>query len=644
MLFQAKPSPKQLQRLNPEASVTIDRQSQLTDYLQDIYQQGGKGFVERVKRYGCTEKGDPVMLDPWFEEALQCLGDLRIPIVLTSGPAQIGKTMSNTFLAVDALCESGQNVGWFYADLSSLRRNQPEQFQPIAVEWLAKRQESTGVSATSSADRRNCERFTYQGSTAIFAYASTSRPTAQREGLAAVGSAGASFSCSLLFLEERSQWLPSSADGVTRRLDAGRIPTRPVRELGTFGSSSGIETEFMKADKHFYPHIVCPHCKKEQSLDPKGCLLRPSRRQNMIGDWVEVYFSVSGKPEQWFHSNPVDPVGSAYIGCKHCERPLSAEVRSNAYFRCLKTGMKLSEFLETVVPTIETRYRVGLHFSPLVRKDKGLAERIIAEGLDCVSATDWQQQSIGWWVENDRNSISLEAVKAAIGLPAPSSTPYARLMGVDQGRSEDWAIAVDYYLDGGSTVQERFTRAIRHVRWGGGVIRSYIPDKLKELKIEHCLMDSEPDIETSFELSRETVIEIADQQPNLLDDFKKGIASDGGSEYPVWKLRAGKYLRQVMLNFYQRGSDGLPLYRLPGDWQRWLAMNTERSPVRHFTSVTFDPETGIWTRPKDKADGVMYAAMFCEAIFLLKLSGVLEPKKSKLDLSKLRTIDSPTQN
>ena len=637
MLFQVKPTPKQLEKLNPSAVIEpTARPAQLKAFLEDVQSRGGKGFVERVKRYGCTEKGDEIALDSWFLEALECIGDLRIPIVLTSGPAQIGKTMSNTLLAVDTLAEAGQNIGWFYSDLSSLRRNQPEQFEPIALAWLQKREKETGIPAATSGDRRNCERFSYQGATSIFAYASTSKPTAQRKGLAAVGSAGASFSCSLLFLEERSQWQPSSADGVTRRLDAGKIPSRPVRELGTFGSGNGIEAEFQRADHHFYPHIHCPHCGSEQPLDPKGCLLKPTKRPNIFGEIVNHYFGASGKPEQWFHSNLVDPVGSAYIGCRYCEKPISPDIRAAAYFRCLRTGVTLRRFLDEVVPTLTTRCRVGVHFSPLVRRDGNLAERIIAEGLDAVSAQDWQQQALGWWFEDERNSISIEAVKAAIGLPAPTSQPYIRLMGVDQGRSEDCGIVIDYYLDGGATVQERFNRAIRHVRWGGGIVRSYIPDKISELNVEHCLMDSEPDIETAFELSRETVIEIADQQPNLLDDFRRGVAMDGGHEYPVWKLRGGKYLRQVMTNFYQRASDGNPLYRLPPEWQRYIALNTERSPVRHLTSVTFDPESGLWERPKDKADGVMFAAMFCEACFLLKLSGALEPKKSRIDLSKIQ--------
>ncbi|MBW4662450.1 MAG: hypothetical protein KME15_27705 [Drouetiella hepatica Uher 2000/2452] len=628
MLFQLPPTPKQLQKM-PQAieGNDIDRQRQLTNYLEDIEKNGGKSFVERVRLYGCTEKGDAISFDPWFSEALQCLGDLRIPIVLTSGCAQIGKTLANTFLAIDSLCESGQNIGWFYSDLSALRRNEPEQFEPIALEWIKKRAKKTGIPISRPGDRRNCERFTYHGATQIFSYASTSRPTALRKGLAAVGSAGASFSCSLLFLEERSQWLPSAADGVTRRLDAGRIPSRPVRELGTFGSGSGIETEFLKANYHFYPHVECAHCGAKQPLDPKGCLLKSVKRENAFGEMVDHYFGVSGKPEEWLHSNVDDPIGSAYIGCRVCEKPLSPETRINAYFECLKTGIRLSHFLDEIVPTLKTRYSVGIHFSPLTRKDHNLAERLIAEGLDAVSATDWQQQALGWWYQNEENTISLDSVNASIGLPAPiGQEPYARLMGVDQGRSEDWGIIIDFYLDGGSTIQEQFTRAIRQVRWGGGIVRSFIPDKIKTLNVERCLIDSEPNIETAFELSRKSLIELADQQANLLDDFKAGIAMDGGKEFKVWKLRSGKYMKQVMQGFYQRASDGMPLYRLPLEWQKWQALNTEKSPIRHLTSVSFDSDSGLWERPKDKADGVFYAAMFCEAMFMLKLSGVLKKK------------------
>jgi hypothetical protein len=60
-------------------------------YIEEVFEFGGKKFVERVNKYGYTEKGDKVVLDDWFKEYLELIGDYRIPHTLTTGAAQCGK-------------------------------------------------------------------------------------------------------------------------------------------------------------------------------------------------------------------------------------------------------------------------------------------------------------------------------------------------------------------------------------------------------------------------------------------------------------------------------------------------------------------------------------------------------------------------
>ena len=142
-----------------------------------------------------------------------------------------------------------------------------------------------------------------------------------------------------MFIDERSQIPLEAVAALPRRLDAARIPTQPMREIGTYGDGVGIEYTISRSKYHFYPHIQCPRCQKVIPLHPKGCLLRMTRGK---------FLNTNGRPIDWFYHDETNKVETAYIGCSNCGHEISDEQRLSAYFQCLLTGTKLSDYLRGI--------------------------------------------------------------------------------------------------------------------------------------------------------------------------------------------------------------------------------------------------------------------------------------------------------
>lgn len=71
------------------------------DLLENHLITYGESFVERLQKYGVTEKNEKLILYPWVVEFAKTVGDLRIHRVLTAGNAQCGKSLINTLFLVD---------------------------------------------------------------------------------------------------------------------------------------------------------------------------------------------------------------------------------------------------------------------------------------------------------------------------------------------------------------------------------------------------------------------------------------------------------------------------------------------------------------------------------------------------------------
>lgn len=595
-------------------------------YINDIIPQGGKPFVENLRKYGCTEKGDRLNLTLWFQEYAELLGDFRVSHVLTTGAAQTGKTLANTLLNINTVITTGLNTVWFYASRESRDLNCAEQFLPAAMHWIDNVERDKGIKLRTERDRDLTSRFQIGGATAMFSYTSTSKASPQRAGLASVGGAAASLTANLLFLEERSQMLPGTADPLPRRLDAGKIPTRPIRELGTPGGGLGIEQGFEDCRHHFYPHTNCSKCKTLVKLNPKGCLLKSVKGK---------YLNESGRAVEWYYKDVTNKVETAYIACTHCQHELDREALQKARYYCLNTGISLRDYLDSLPtqPNIiaSLRHKVAISISPLTRDvPYNLAAQLIQSGLTAVSTSDWQQQSLGLPSENLSTGITKEKIRDAIIASRPEGSPDFVLAGVDQGRSEDWLIVVEYYLpkDSSLTPIEQANQTIRNVVFASDVNRSEIAGHLLKYGVSFGLADSEPDRTSMLKLADKTALALADQKATLMDAVKEATVKDGGNEYPCWFIRNNRFQDEVLNIFLNIAYDGEICARLPRSWKDKLKVQHDyRSPILHLTAPSIDVHTMKWQRGRGNVDDLFYAMVFCEAAFYIHFSQHLETLK-----------------
>ena len=599
------------------------RQKQRHDFIESAYELGGQGFTDRVRRYGCTEKGERLSLSPWFEEALMIVGDLRLHHVLTTGCAQVGKTLINNLLVADCLTTGRLNTCWFYDSRTNLDANVPMQSQPVIEFWVAQMGED-GYRFKRNRDRTINTRYQVEGATAIFSYVSTTRLLpAKREGTAVAGGAAVSFQADIAFLEERSQYPPGAADPIPRRLDASMLPTRPIRELGTPGGGQGIEASMGDVDHYFYPHFTCANCEQLHPLDPKGCLLRSSTIRDPLGRPKISFLSESGRPLTWFHSDPEYPVDSAYFGCPNCGHPIADEQRYNAKFCCRYTGVWAADFTKSLTAGVPDRHwKIGLHFSPLSRVELAdqLAPQIIKSGFDSVNSDDWQQQRLGHPSEHQTNMVTLEMLRLAMAAPKLDRRPSYTLAGVDIGRSEDWVVIADFYLPSDAyslTPGQLFEQTVRQVRFAGGVFRERIPEMLDDYGVEYGLVDNEPSRESSMKLCQGSCLEMADQL-NIREPLKETIVEDGGLAYKCWQIRNVKFMSAVLEGFLLRAEDEHSLYRLPSEWDQWVGNPSDMSPLIHLSAPWRDAD-GQWHRGQNNVDDIFFACVFLEAAFYRKL-------------------------
>lgn len=612
------------------ASRTQSKHDKREAFIADVYKRGGKGFVERVQLFATTERQSSVRLPPWYREYLLAIGDFRLNRVLTTGPAQCGKTLAHAMLFVDALTTGKLNGVWFYDTRTSLDQNVPMQFQPVADSWIAN-MTAAGHKFNRRSDRCINTRFQIDQVNGIFAYVSTSRPGQREKGTAAAGGMAVSYQADYAFLEERSQYRPGSADSIPRRLDASLLPTRPIRELGTPGGGTGIEEQMGKVDHLFYPHYTCTSCKQTLPLDPKGCLLRETLQRDPLGRIKKTYLSDSGRPVSWFHRDENDAVASAYFACSNCAEAITDEQRYDARFCCRHTGVSLFEFLESLPPGIpEYTWTIGIHLSPLTRETQfNLASKMIEEGMSASTTDDWQQQMLGHPSEHQVGSISPEMLRASMASPVPQRQPELVLAGIDVGRSEDWLAIVEFYLPPNyhrMTRAEVIEKTIRYVSYASDVMRNDIPDLLTRFDVKAGLIDNEPSRESSMYLCRRTCLDMADQIAYLKDPVRKSQVADGGITYDCYQIRNEKFMGAVLEGFLLKAEDDYPLYRLPPTWEKWLSNPSERSPLRHLMGPSRDPKTQQWKRGPGNVDDFYFALVFAEAAFYIKLEELMPDK------------------
>lgn len=598
-------------------------------FIDECYQNGGRWLVEAVEKYGCNDDGDPIRLTRWYRELLELLGDFRVTQTYCDGASQIGKTLAHTLLLSACITEGKLDPLWSYHTERSLDVLVPTVVHPVLKGWLARR----GIQQRAG-DKSNNTLFQVSGVTAQFVFVSkTATNEKSKVGLANASDTNIGVSRDIVINEEKSQSRPGMRDPLLRRMDAGKLPSHPVRDLGTPGAGLGIEQDIKNAHHHFYPHYQCDECGIVAALHPKGCLLRAAKIQTVTGEVQESYLSVSGRPIQvqengvpksyWWHTDPDHPVDSAYFGCRNCGHPIRPEQRSEAWYQCLKTGVTLREFLDTLPQGIPHQKRaVGITISPLLRVEAlNTAGAIVDDGIRMKNIDDWQQQRLGCASEALGGGLTIEILKCAIAAPKPERVPDVILAGIDQGRGEHWLWVNAIYLPAGwqrLTLEQQFEQAIRECRYGSDIHKDQILDAIAAQYVKFGIVDNAPDIDWASRFCGMSGFEMATQR-NQVDAILEGEVTDGGAKYPCWKIRNSKFLKAVR-NAFLSSAEGLPLYRLPPAWEKWENnLTNDLNPLKHLLSPQYDAGSDRWIRSDDHVDDLYYAAMFAEVALYLWL-------------------------
>lgn len=604
--------------LKEKALKEVDRNTTRNKFIESL--DSGKGaidFVKVVEEFGTNEKGEKLRIRNWNREYLRLIADVRVAHTVTSGAAQVGKTLAHTLLHCYVVANGSLNSIWAYSQERVLHRLVPLQFRPIMQNWL----KTQGINLKKSEGSQNNLLYSINGGNALFTYVSTGASASS--GQASAGSAVVSVSADIAFLEERSQYPAGAASPVERRLDAGRLANHPIRELGTPGSGQGIEASLKKCDRNFYPALICKECEKLTFLHPYGALLLPVDRVNTAGEKVSSYLSDSLRPVDWLHKDKQNPTESAYIGCQHCRAEISQEERAESFFACLNTGERLTEFLDKLDGDFDKRWMIGIQLSPLLREVKyNLAAEIIGGGLSSDNASDFIQQRLGLASETNSTAITQEMILRAMNTSPPTDRETVTLAGIDQGRAADSLVIIRFHMP-----QKRgepsydLENSHREIVFAGAVPRAEIPSILANYEVTGGAIDQEPDITSAFDFCRLTGFVMVDQQGRQIEYLKKGESKDGGENFSVYKVSNPRFLKRTLSTFVNSDVNGYPLVSVSADWTVWLQNDTERSPIKQLQSPSFDPETLKWVK-SSTPDHTYYAMSFCETAFYIYITGI----------------------
>jgi hypothetical protein len=342
-------------------------------------------LVSAIGRYGRTEQGEPIVVDGWFADYCRVLGRMETELVVVQGCSQVGKSLA-ALMWLMQMAKMGHRVLFVLPTLTALQRNLRVQVSPIAKHW--------GI------DPIGTQSWDVGKGKILMGYASTSSGAgSSREGLAAVGGILASISADAVLIDEASQISADALAPVFRRLDRGRIPSKPKRLISTPGAGGGIERFARDITTQLYPLHHCHNCRQSFRLDPRECLFTKT--------------SASGWIEEWH----TDEGGDPSIACPNCQA-----------------------IAKTIAPYFEQPEvsECAIHLTPLLRGGDPAATIITSmkEAMrnTASSPTDWIQQSLGESSESIGGGM-LRVRLSDFDLPEPIEqlTLIGKFTGIDQG-------------------------------------------------------------------------------------------------------------------------------------------------------------------------------------------------------------------
>jgi hypothetical protein len=557
-------------------------------YLQNALKRiGAINATQRIIDYGCNENGEKIKVTLWFKQQLRLTADNRLRHVLTTGASQISKSLANYLVAIDDLINGQINIGWVYASGQSMLNQQPSQFQAMVKHW--KQQTPYKV------ERDSVRRFKMGMAIANFTHANSS--SEDKSGGSAEGKEQNAFQASKLYYEEKSSW-KTNVD-LSPRLGASRLKSKPIRELGTPGSGTGIEQGIRDAKHNFEPGVMCPVCKELSWLHPLGNLLKP--KVTLEGNFE--YFNNRGEILD-FHGTEDNP----FVACSNCNADITTNIKDcQLYSR--QSLLSADEFLDSIPEDTIYYPSISIYLSPLLKvpDDEYRLRDLIKDGLDPESVLIYHQNKLGLESKFTVTGITPSDYEAVVNLKPYEIDNPIRIVGIDQGTGTHYL--VDLEVDA-KDFKRKNIRAVIEIE------ESNIISYLQSNQIDFAVIDNEPGRKSANELEKASqgVLVMADQR-NIMTDVAKIKVEYGGLEVDCFAISNTLFQEEIFLSFI--------------DCNYRLDCIPHRKFKKHVTSIKRDIKTGQFIRPNDHDDDFYFALVFAESAIVIYQKHHKKPGSSR---------------
>lgn len=553
------------------------KQKAIARYLKE----GGDYFLEWIPDNYRTHSGEKLSLkEPFYRDYLLILGNPWIETFDIMKAAQMGFSESLNAITAFYPTELRLPAAIGFEEAAKIRKQVSERIQPaFNYSPAVQRIQQEFHKQVKRQDKDNTEGIAVGGVMVNFFHGKPSNASLKDENARQATSSMSSWPSCLINIDEVELWILRMIDVPRKRMDNSLLPVKKMVRGSTPGPEGGV-TDLLErsANYRFIWSIQCPHCGEEQHLHPLNNFLK-SRKMEVDGKMEEVYFEEIGKPVDWFHKDKYRKEGlaiallsltyskhyqfipwiirdyqqdysleTAYVGCQHCEEPLSQETLDAGHYKCLNTGITVEELCQQALRDQKKIESVSLNLPRLATKRFDPVAQIKELMSDRTkNRADAVQQGLGIPFSIKGRKISLKRLQEASNNVLPfSRDPDFVVMGIDQGKYNHWGMIQHWYLGDEKDKELRFIKAHKKIVWYGKLTFGQIDELVDTWNVDIVGMDSEPDY-------------------NLVGNYALKHLPRGNCFYTKEKGLKGQvylmdqvYLKEVEYNRNERALQGTP--------------------------------------------------------------------------------------
>lgn len=118
--------------------VQEDKANKRKAFIQMLLEEGGKPFV-RALATAKNDKGERLILYPWFVEYSELIADVRVAEITTSGCAQCGKSLTHNLLLAYLVIDGSLNLMFAFPLRQALIKVVAAMQRPLLEMWAKAR-------------------------------------------------------------------------------------------------------------------------------------------------------------------------------------------------------------------------------------------------------------------------------------------------------------------------------------------------------------------------------------------------------------------------------------------------------------------------------------------------------------------------